>query len=63
MFQFAFDGALFKLEAKAPASNPLLQLPPQFKQRTPDDGGTPAHTALPIPEIFFHVFIACFWAR
>ena len=28
MFQFEFEGALFRFDAKAPTSKPLLQLPP-----------------------------------
>lgn len=28
MFQFAFDGTLFRFDAKAPTIKPLLQLPP-----------------------------------
>ena len=53
MFQFAFDGALFKLEAKAPASNPARQRPPQNKQRTPDDDQHPSqkYVALDPPAI------------
>ena len=36
MFQFAFDGALFKIEANTPAEMPLFTLPPHWSARTPD---------------------------
>ena len=58
MFQFAFEGALFKFEAKTPAGMPLFTLPPQLSARTPEgERNKPAQFTLPVPYLLFHLLL------
>lgn len=64
MFQFAFEGALFKFEAKRPAVMPFVTLPPQLSARTPEAKAehppkpltNPLYSSVFSPFVYFKIF-------